>query len=81
MLNLVIQNEKSDLESEYSNSLESVFNNVVELKRIENLTLERLTNQPIEHILADDQLIDQLRDSRQTAEKISSNLRMTKAST
>jgi dynein heavy chain len=44
LLNLVVANEKPDLDTEYNQSLDTVFNSVVKLKQIENETLERLSN-------------------------------------
>jgi len=55
--------------------MEIVFTNVKTLKKSENATLNKLDEQSIEIVLGDETLIEELKQSRSTAEKISLHLR------
>ncbi len=74
MLGLVVANERKDLEERYTDSSKEAFDNIKTLKEIENSILDLLA-MDIDSILKDENLINTLNDSKNTAEFIASKLK------
>jgi dynein heavy chain len=75
MLNLVVLNERRDLQETFSNTTKDIFENIKSLKDIENAILNQL-NEKVEDLLDNEQLIKILNESKNTAEYIASKLKI-----
>lgn len=75
LLDLIVANERQDLETNYLQSLEKTFTAVKDLKVIEEDLLKKLREDSADKLLADEAGIEMLRDSAKHSESIATHLR------
>ena len=74
MLNLVVANERSDLESSFHENQKATFKNIEMLKVTEEKILKNLSTN-VEKILSNEKLIDILNESKRCAETVAEKLK------
>lgn len=69
LLSMVVANERQDLEESFSDNSKATFDNIKNLKDIENVILSNL-KVDVDQILGDESLISTLNESKNIAELI-----------
>ena len=72
---MVVESERPDLMLDHREASQITFEKIKSLKDIETALLKRLAKSQPGELLEDDSLLQQLKESRQTAEEIATNLR------
>jgi dynein heavy chain, axonemal len=74
LLSMVVANERPDLEKSFAENSEATFDNIKLLRETETRIIKNLTGN-IEKILANDKLIEILKESKQCAETVAEKLK------